>query len=80
MPFNDKGEFIRSTNPAAASTAARQCERKSLVTLENLFFISMAIGLIVLFAGAIWLLVRYWELVLMAAVGYSLIRIRLWRQ
>ncbi|QNI68425.1 hypothetical protein [Synechococcus sp. BMK-MC-1] len=77
MPFNERGEFIRAQSQAtAAAPASRQ--REPLFSLENLLMFAMLIGIIVLLLAVAWLVYRYWEWVLLGAIGSVILQIRRW--
>lgn len=68
MPFNEKGEFIRSRGGTSSSATAAEVS-SALWSLENLCFLAMGIGALVLLAGLIWLVIHYWELIVCICVA-----------
>lgn len=73
MPFNDKGEFLR-TNDETQPLTKRSWP---LWSVENLCLLFMGIGALVLLAATIWLLVHYWEIFVcgcIALIALKLVR------
>ena len=79
MPFNEKGEFIRSSGGTSSSATAAESS-SPLWSLENLCLLAMGIGALVLLAGLIWLVVYYWELVICICVALAALKLRRWRR
>ena len=78
MPFNEKGEFIRSSGRTLSATTADEAP-SPLWSLENLCLLAMGIGALVLLVGLIWLVVYYWELVVCISVALAALKMRRWR-
>ena len=75
MPFNEKGEFIRSSGGTPSATTADEAP-SSLWSLENFCLLAMGIGALVLLAGLIWLVVYYWELIVCICVAWAALKLR----
>ena len=74
MPFNEKGEFIRSGGgPSSSSTSVEPSP--PLWSLENLCLLAMGIGALVLLAGLIWLVIHYWVLIVWICMAYAALKI-----
>lgn len=70
MPFNDKGEFIRSAGrPARQAAPARQDIR---VTRSDLILCAKGLGALVLLAAVVWIIVMFHEWIVMALFLYLL--------
>jgi hypothetical protein len=75
MPFNEKGEFIRSSGGTSSSVTAADAS-SPLWSLENLCLLAMGIGALVLLAGLIWLVIHYWELIVCICVALAALKLR----
>jgi len=75
MPFNEKGEFIRSSGGTSSSVTAVDAS-SPLWSLENLCLLAMGIGALVLLAGLIWLVIHYLELIVCICVALAALKLR----
>jgi hypothetical protein len=75
MPFNEKGEFIRSSGGTSSSVTAADAS-SPLWSLENLCLLAMGIGALVLLAGLIWLVIHYLELIVCICVALAALKMR----
>lgn len=75
MPFNEKGEFIRSSGGTPSATTTEE-EPSPLWSLENLCLLAMGIGALVLLAGLIWLVFHYWELIVCICFALAALKLR----
>ena len=75
MPFNEKGEFIRSSGGTPSATTTEEAP-SPLWSLENLCLLAMGIGALVLLAGLIWLVVHHWEVIVCACLVFAALKMR----
>ena len=76
MPFNDKGEFIRTRRSAAlaapvATRQAKPCDPAEL-SRDDLLTVAKGLGALVLLAGLIWFVVVFHEWIAIT-IGFWLV-------
>ncbi|MEB3262442.1 MAG: hypothetical protein VKK94_05735 [Cyanobacteriota bacterium] len=82
MPFNEKGEFIRS--PARAVQANRSQRRhaatstSSSISREDLITIAKGLAAVALLAGLIWLVVVFREWIVIGLGLWLISKLRSW--
>ena len=84
MPFNEKGEFIRTGRSAAlaAPVVTRQAEPcgPAALSRDDLLTIAKGLGALVLLAGLIWFVVVFHEWIAIALGLWLMSSMRSWLQ
>jgi type IV secretory pathway TrbD component len=74
VPFNEKGEFIRTRRSAAQSCDSTELSRDDLLTVAKGF------GALVLLAGLIWFVVAFHEWIAIGLGLWLVSSLRAWPQ
>ncbi len=72
MPFNEKGEFIRTRRSAARSCDSTELSRDDLLTVAK------GLGALVLLAGLIWFVVVFREWIAITLGFWVVSSLRAW--
>jgi hypothetical protein len=79
MPFNDKGEFIRSKQSAAGSATLAKAPADSLSS-RDLYAAAKAMGVLFAVAALIWVVVLLREWIAIGVICWLIQAVRSWLQ
>lgn len=76
MPFNEKGEFIRS--PARTDATSTSTQSTESISRDDLITIAKGLAALLLLAGLIWFVVVFREWIVMGLVLWLVSSLRGW--
>jgi hypothetical protein len=79
MPFNDKGEFIRTNQSAAKSATLAKAPAASLSS-RDLYAAAKALGVLLAVAAVIWVVVLLREWIAIGVICWLIQTVRSWLQ